>query len=62
MAPRLDAQAQKDTSIAVLHVDIASWDSPVARRYQLRSIPYLQVYDAKGRLLAEGKDAYRYVK
>ncbi|MBS2040949.1 hypothetical protein JST97_38540 [bacterium] len=62
MAPRLDAQAQKDHSIAVLHVDIATWKSPVARHYNLHSIPHLQVYDSNGILLAEGQAAYRYVK
>ena len=62
MAPRLVALAQKNTQFALLQVDIASWDSPVAKRYQLHSIPHLKVYDGTGKLLAEGQEAYRYIK
>ena len=62
MAPRLDAQAQKNTNYAILHVDIKSWGSPVATQFHIQSIPLLQVYDASGKLVAEGKKAYKYVK
>jgi thiol-disulfide isomerase/thioredoxin len=50
--------------ITVVKVDInrpgvrgIDWQSPVARQYRLQSIPHFQVYDAQGRLLAEGPAA-----
>lgn len=61
LAPKLEAQS-KNTKYAVLKVDIADWNSPVARKYQLQSIPHLKVYDGTGKLLAEGNEAYKYVK
>jgi hypothetical protein len=61
LAPRLDALA-KDTKYAVLKIDIAQWQSPVASQYKIRSVPFLQAYDASGKLIAEGKEAYKYIK
>lgn len=39
---------------ALLKVDIARWDSPVARQFNIRSIPHLMVYDRSGTKVAEG--------
>ncbi len=61
MAPRLDALA-KDTKYAILKVDVATWESPVAKQYNLHSLPHLQVYDASGKKIAEGKEAYKFIK
>ena len=61
LAPKLDAMS-KDTKYAILKVDIANWKSPVAQKYHLNSIPHLKVYDGSGKLLAEGQNAYKYVK
>jgi thiol-disulfide isomerase/thioredoxin len=61
LAPKLDAMSQ-NTKYAILKVDIANWKSPVAQKYNLHSIPHLKVYDASGRLIAEGDAAYKYIK
>lgn len=59
--------AQRD-DLAVVKVDInrpavkgIDWQSPVARQYDMRSIPHFKVYGPDGRLLAEGKAARRQV-
>ena len=61
MAPRLDALAQ-NTKYAVLKIDIAKWESPVSKQYAIQSIPFLRAYDASGKMIAEGKDVYKYIK
>jgi hypothetical protein len=43
--------------VKVSFVDIASWQSPVAQQFKLRSIPHLQVYGPDGTLAVEGSDA-----
>ncbi|MEX0325887.1 MAG: thioredoxin family protein [Puniceicoccaceae bacterium] len=43
----------KDKRIAVRKVDIVNWESPVARQWNLRSIPNMRVYDPNGRMLGE---------
>ena len=37
------------------------WQSPVAKQYSLPSTPQLQVFGPDGKMLAEGKPAYRLV-
>jgi hypothetical protein len=37
------------------------WQSPLARQYELRSIPHFQVYDGSGNMLAEGEPARKMV-
>ena len=43
----------------VLGID---WASPLARQYQMTSIPAFKVYGPNGRLQAEGDDAYQLVR
>lgn len=54
--------------IAVVEVNInrpdvkgIDWQSPVARQYNLESIPHFKIFGADGKLLAEGDDAYTMV-
>ncbi|GEM_PF-1929261 len=60
LAPRLEALAAKN-GMVVLKVDIAQWDSPVAEQFNLRSIPYLMIYDKSGKKIAEGQGAMEYL-
>ena len=43
--------------LEVLPLDIGRWGSPVAARHGIRFIPYLQIYDEDGNLIAEGDPA-----
>jgi thiol-disulfide isomerase/thioredoxin len=59
---KLDKQRQ---DLVVLPVDInrkgvkgIDWQSPLARQYDLTSIPHFQIYDADGNLSKEGQEAY----
>lgn len=45
----------------LIKVDIVSWDSQVARQFSLKSIPYLQIYDKSGQLIASGQEAYTWL-
>jgi thioredoxin-like negative regulator of GroEL len=49
----LEAQVNKSDGVSLRRVDIASWDSAVARKYKIRSIPHLMIFE-RGKLIAEG--------
>lgn len=64
MGPRVEALARERDDIALVKVDInrpgvqgIDWHSPVAQQYNLRGIPYFQIYGPDGGLLAEGQRA-----
>jgi len=62
---KLDARRE---DIAVIKIDInrtgvegIDWDSPVAKQFRLKSIPYFIVITPWGKFMCEGKEAYNYV-
>jgi thiol-disulfide isomerase/thioredoxin len=62
---KLDARRE---DIAVVRIDInrtgvegIDWDSPVAKQFRLKSIPYFIVITPWGKFMCEGKEAYNYV-
>lgn len=64
VAPYLDKLHASREDIAVVKVDInrpnfkgIDWSSPVAKQYQLGSVPHFKVYGPEGKLVAEGKPA-----
>ncbi len=68
ISPYLDQLDANRDDITVIRVDInrpgkrgIDWASPVARQYNLRSIPHFQIYDGDRKLVAEGQKAYEQV-
>ncbi len=68
IAPYLRRLDQQRDDLTVIKVDInrpgvtgIDWGSPVARQFKLHSVPHFRVYDAQGRLLADGRPAYQMV-
>lgn len=64
IAPHLEKLHTKRDDVAVVKVDInrlgvkgIDWKSPVARQYNLNSIPHFKVYGPDGKLKAEGDEA-----
>jgi thiol-disulfide isomerase/thioredoxin len=64
LAPRLEELANRRDDIVVVKVDInrpgqvgIDWQSPVARQFQLRSIPHVRIYGPDKQLQAEGRPA-----
>ena len=64
ISPRLDELHKSRDDIAVVKVDInrpdvkgIDWDSPVVKQYGIRSVPHFKVFDADGKLVAEGRKA-----
>jgi thiol-disulfide isomerase/thioredoxin len=62
MLMRLDS---KRNDIIVHKVDInrpgirgIDWESPVARQYNIHSVPYFMIYDPSGKLTHQGQEAY----
>ena len=61
ISPLLQKLGRKRPDLAMLQVDInrkgvkgIDWSSPLARQYELSSIPHFQIYDGEGNLLKEG--------
>ena len=64
IAPALERLAQNDPNVVVGTLDInrpkvrgIDWSSPLAQQYKLRGIPHFKIYDAEGKLVAEGREA-----
>jgi len=68
LAPLLLRLDEKRLDIAVVKIDInrdgvrgIDWQSPIARQFKLRSIPYFIIVSPSGKLKCEGKKAYKFV-
>jgi thiol-disulfide isomerase/thioredoxin len=68
ISPRLERLDELNDDIAVVKIDInrknirgIDWNSPVARQYKLRSIPYFIIFDSSGQQSHEGSSAWRQV-
>ena len=68
ISPRLERLDELNDDIEVVKIDInrknvqgIDWNSPVARQYNLRSIPYFIIYDPSGQRSYEGSSALRQV-
>jgi len=64
ISPHLDKLHASRADVVVVKVDInrpdvrgIDWGSPVAKQYDMKSIPYFKVYGPDGTLQAEGKPA-----
>jgi thiol-disulfide isomerase/thioredoxin len=64
ISPKLDELHKNRDDIVVVKVDInrpevkkIDWQSPVAKQYNLRSVPHFKIFDENGKLKAEGREA-----
>jgi thiol-disulfide isomerase/thioredoxin len=69
IAPLLHKLHADRADVVVVEVDLnrpgvqgIDWASPLAKQYQMNSIPAFKVYGPNGRLQAEGDDAYQLVR
>src|SRR5207237_1157659 len=51
LSPSLEQMAQTDPEIALRKIDIVNWNTPVAKQYNIRSIPQVNVYNRGGNLV-----------
>ncbi len=68
IAPLLASLREKRKDIAVIKIDInrpgikkIDWESPVAKQFNLRSIPYFMIFDGNKTRTHEGKEAYQHI-
>ncbi len=66
LSPSLEQMARSDPEIALRKVDIVNWRTPVARQFDIHSIPQVNVYNRGGRLIgtvngADFEQVKRYV-
>lgn len=64
LAPKLESLLQKNTTLVLKRVNVdrpgsrdIDWQSPLARQYEVRSVPQFKIYDSSGQLLADGEKA-----
>ena len=55
--PVMDAINAGIPDMQVLFMNIGDWNTPVTRQYNVRSVPYLMIYDKDGSLVSEGRNA-----
>jgi hypothetical protein len=53
----LSAWEKKQTKIAILGIQVKSLDSPVAKQYDVKEVPWFFVYNEKGELTHQGQAA-----
>src|SRR5207249_9008527 len=51
LSPSLEQMASSDPEIALRKIDIVNWRTPVAQEFNVHSIPQVNVYDRRGRLV-----------
>jgi thiol-disulfide isomerase/thioredoxin len=66
ISPSLEQMASTDPEIALRKIDIVNWNTAVAKQYDIRSIPQVNVYNRGGRLVgtvlgADFEEVKRYV-
>ncbi len=68
IAPYLEKLQNAQSDIHVIRIDInrkghhgIDWGSPIAKQFNLRSIPHFLIIDGDGKVLKEGKAAYKKV-
>jgi thiol-disulfide isomerase/thioredoxin len=66
ISPLLEELGEKRPDLQIVKVDInrpgvtgIDWQSPLARQYDLKSIPHFKIYDSKGNVVDEGDPAYK---
>ncbi len=51
LSPSLEQMAKTDPEIALRKIDIVNWKTPVARQFNVNSIPQVNVYNRSGSLV-----------
>ncbi len=64
LAPIMAQLAAKRPDLAIKKVNInrpgvqgIDWRSPLAQQYQIRQVPYFMIFNPRGKLVAQGRDA-----
>lgn len=59
ISPALEKMANTDPEVALRKIDIVNWTTPVAKQYNVHSIPQVNVYGRSGKLVGtvKGVDA-----
>ena len=57
LSPVLARINRDDPNTQVLFLDIGDWNTSIADRYRISSVPFLRIYDKKGFFIAEGQEA-----
>ena len=62
LSPVLARINRDDPNTQVLFLDIGDWNTPIADRYRINSVPFLRIYDRKGFFIAEGREAIAWLQ
>jgi thiol-disulfide isomerase/thioredoxin len=64
LAPVIEKLAERRPDLAVKRLNInrrevrgIDWRSPLARQFKIRQVPYFMIFNPRGQLVAEGRDA-----
>lgn len=57
LTPSMERINAGSSDVQVLFMNIADWNTPVARQHGVTFVPYLKIYDKSGNLVSEGREA-----
>jgi thiol-disulfide isomerase/thioredoxin len=60
--PQLRRLAADRPDVAIRKVDIVDWTTAVVKQRRITDLPYLEIYDPEGQLLAKGNDVFGVIK
>jgi len=61
MSPLLERLATEDPDVVLVKVDIVNWNTPVAKQFDLKSIPNVRVYNKSKSQVGEGTPDFKSV-
>lgn len=56
LSPYLERVARARDEVVLRKVNVVNWSTPVVAKYRVTALPYLQMYDPGGKLIADGAD------
>lgn len=62
LEPRLEAAIRERGNVRLRRVNIADWSSPVARQYEIQSIPQLWLHDGTKRVATDTASVLRRIE
>lgn len=54
ITPQVEAMVKQSDALYLRKIDIVNWSTPVAKQFNIKSIPYFMIYDPQGKMAKEG--------
>ncbi|RME03615.1 MAG: thioredoxin [Planctomycetota bacterium] len=62
VVPQVEAQVQKSQNLILYKINIKNWKSPVVKKYNITTIPYILLYNPQKKLIQKGSQALNTIR